>query len=152
MEDNNLDTTISKQIKVEWNDLSTDQKNCILSLALSQNPTQASQTWRKITKYKDYKFWMTYRTVKDIWKEMVASLPTNALMILQGGSIAAALEIVSEVKHKDVKIRNKASNDILEKVLPKTPSVMQQFNVGQGKEGNNITFVNFNEPTGKSGI
>ena len=82
---------------------------------------------------------------------MVASLPTNALMILQGGSIAAALEIVSEVKHKDVKIRNKASNDILEKVLPKTPSVMQQFNVG-GKEGNNITFVNFHEPTGQPGV
>jgi len=138
--------TISKENKVSWGELSTDQKNCILSLALSQNPTQASQTWRKITKYKDYKFWMTYRTVKDIWKEVIGGVPTDALRMLQGGSVAAAQELVEEVKHKDVKIRNKASNDILEKVLPKNPQVMQQINVG-GNEKNTIVFMNFKHET-----
>jgi hypothetical protein len=123
-----------KQIDIvrhSWTDLDTEQKNGVLALTLARSTNEAARIFKTITKRsRAYFYSKVYPTIKDGWKEISLGLPDDALRILRGGSIAAAYELTEEIKHKDVRIRNKASNDILGHTLAnkKGPQVAVQVN------------------------
>lgn len=101
-----------------WTDLDTEQKNGVLALTLARSTNEAARIFKTTTKRsRAYFYSKVYPTIKDIWKEISLGLPDDALRILRGGSVAAAYELTKEIEHKDVRIRNKASNDILGHVI-----------------------------------
>ena len=127
---------ITNQTELKWQDLNTDQKNAVLCLAMAKNVTEASKLWKTTTGQGKTKFFMyVYPTIKDIWTKLAPSLPDEALRVLHGGSIAAAYELTKEVTHVDVKIRNKASNDVLDRVLPRAQT---QNNLTINNQQNNF--------------
>lgn len=129
-----------------WTELTNEERCAIIALATSKGINEAARRFKIDTgRSRAYFYAKIYPKIKSFYASLSIGMTEEALRILRGGSIYAAQELVKEIEHKDVRIRNKASNDILEKVLPKTPGVVQQFNVGGG-EGTTITFVNFNEP------
>lgn len=102
-----------------WTDLTNEQQNAVLALTISRSVNEASRRFKTTTgRSRAYFYSMVYPTVKSFWKDMSENIAGDALRILRGGTIAAAHELVEEVKHRDVKIRNKASNDILGYALP----------------------------------
>ncbi len=117
--------------EASWSNLTELQKNGVLSLILSKNPTQAAKTFRSITKRSISYFWSyVYPGIKENWKQYNITAPEEALRILRGGSISAAYELVEEIKHRDVKIRNKASNDVLSFALPRKETTGVSINDG----------------------
>ncbi len=106
--------------RLSWTDLNSEQKNGVLALTLSHSVNDAARKFKVFTgRSRAYFYQKIYSVIKDDWKSMTEGLPNDALRILQGGSLAAATELVDEISHRDVKIRNKASNDILDKVIAK---------------------------------
>jgi hypothetical protein len=103
----------------QWTDLTTEEKNGVLALTLARSVNEAARIFKTTTgRSRAYFFATVYKKIKPFWQELSQLLPEEALRILRGGSVAAAYELNEELKHRDVKIRNKASNDILDKVLP----------------------------------
>jgi hypothetical protein len=118
-----------EQHGASWHDLTTEQKNAVLALCLGKSVREAATIFRSIThRSKSYFYANIYPTVKPMWRELSDGLPDEALRVLRGGSLAAARELVSEVEHRDVRIRNKASNDILERVIPREPNIAISMN------------------------
>ena len=132
---------ITEQAGASWHDLNTEQKNAVLALCLGRSVREAATIFRSITKRsKSYFYANVYPTIKPMWRTLSDGLPDEALRVLRGGSLAAARELVHEVENRDVRIRNKASNDILERVMPQ-----KQPNVAVTLNQQNNTFVSLTD-------
>jgi transposase len=87
-------------------------------------------------------------TYEGLWKRMkkfgtretIAEMPKQALERLQIGSIKAANELVDELDHHQVIIRQTAATEVLDRVgISNKPQTLQQINIG---EGMGVEFIN----------
>jgi DNA-binding phage protein len=64
----------------------------------------------------------------------INAMPETALAILKRGSVKAAETLLEGLTDKDSSIKYKVAGDVLDRVgvTNKTPTVAQQFNIGEG--------------------
>ncbi|HNQ31713.1 MAG TPA: hypothetical protein PKJ68_04490 [Candidatus Woesebacteria bacterium] len=125
------DKTITKTDKLEqtestpntqmeaWYKLNDKERLAITCLVLNPLVSDAGRDFTARTKLTERMWWKYYSRVKDIWQEVAQLAPAQTLTMLKVASMDAAKELHSQLADRKTENRNKAANDILDKVLPK---------------------------------